>query len=106
MTISAPGVDRAIGSQSHAVEVAGGNGDDVFEVPYSSRSQNLDGSEAIGSGAVSQFPELVIATGPDGTISSQQERVPAGGASGDGYDAASGLYGNGLILLADGAAHA
>src|SRR5579884_3202726 len=33
MTISAPGVDRAIGSQSHAVEVAGGNGDDVFEVP-------------------------------------------------------------------------
>src|SRR5579884_2828287 len=93
MTVSSPGVDRAIGTEGQIVEVAGGDGDDISQIAHTSRSFNFEGNLTVGCGSLAQLTELIIAAGPDAAIGSKHKRVGAGVADGDGDEAVAALRG-------------
>src|SRR5579871_2359670 len=106
MTVSAPHEDGAIGAKGHAVEIAGGNRDDIGQIAYPVWSFDLDRSDAVGRGAVAQLSEGIIATSPDRAIGAKQKRMGTGGTGRDGHDAAADFHGNRCIFLDAGAVDA
>src|SRR5579884_906945 len=107
MTVSAPGIDRAIGAEGQVMEVAGGDSDDVREKAYAARPFDLDGNVAAArSESLAQLAEGVVATGPDAAIGFEHKRVRAGVTDGDGDEAVAALDLYRSVLLDDGAADA